>query len=296
MRARLLRDSTWIFGVVCAAYAGMSVWSRGFGVDAHAYWLAWHGPMYTTAPGTPDAYLYSPAFAQAIWPLAQLPWAVFVFVITVGLGAGLAWLLKPLGWTWGPPLWLAGLPEIVSGNIFILMAIAAVAGFSRPGNWAFMALTKITPCVGPVWFLVRGEWSMFARALMSIGIMAGVSAALAPVLWQEWFTFLVTHLGDSTGAIGSPLMPPSTIRIPMGLALTVWAARRDKQWCIPVAMLLCSPVLWLGSFTLLAAIPRIHATQLDRGPDAAALPSDNTSLPGRQAPPFRSRPSGGQNL
>ena len=257
MRARLLRDSTWILGVVCGAYALVSVWSRGFGVDAHAYWLAWRGPMYTTAPGTTDAYLYSPAFAQIIWPLAQLPWGVFVSLFTIGLGALLAWLLKPLGWKWGIPLWLAGLPEIVSGNIFIIMALVAVAGFSRPENWALVALTKITPSVGPIWFLARAEWKNLTRALLSIGMFAGISVAVAPELWREWLNFLAEHAGSSTTAIGSEFMPPSVVRLPFGVALTVWGARRNKRWCIPVAMLLCAPVLWLGSFTLLAAIPRI---------------------------------------
>lgn len=271
MRAKLLRDTTRILGIVCLAYAALSVWARGFGVDAHAYWLAWHGPMYTTGPGTPDAYLYSPAFAQALWPLAQLPWPLFVVVFTVGIAGCLAWLLQPLGWKWAVPLWLAGLPEIVSGNIFILMAIVAVAGFSRPEGWAFVALTKISPCVGPIWFLVRGEWRSLARAVISIGVIAAVSAAIAPGLWLEWFGFLGRHLGESTGAIGSAFMPPPAIRIPVGVALIIWAARRDKRWCIPVAMLLCSPVLWLGSFTLLAAIPRILAAQ--RTADAAAAPA-----------------------
>lgn len=164
MRDRLLRDSAWIFGIACAAYAGVSVWARGVGVDAHAYWLAWQGPMYTTAPGTPDAYLYSPAFAQIVWPLAQLPWPLFAAIFTVGLAVGLAWLLKPLGWKWGLPLWLGGRPEIVSGNIFILMAMVAVVGLARPESWAFIALTKISPTVGPVWFLVRGEWRNLIRS------------------------------------------------------------------------------------------------------------------------------------
>jgi hypothetical protein len=278
MRARLLRDSAWILGVVCAAYAFLSVLARGFGVDAHAYWLAWRGPMYTTAPGTPDAYLYSPAFAQAVWPLAQLPWPVFVFVFTLGLGAVLAWLLKPLGWKWGLPLWLAGLPEIVSGNVFILMALVAVAGFSKPRSWAFVALTKITPCVEPIWFLVRGEWKNLARALISVGIIAAVSAALAPGLWQEWFRFLLSHVGESAGAVGSPFMPPSLVRIPIGLALIVWAAPRNKRWCVPVAMLLCTPVFWLGSLTLLAAIPRVQAGQRSRPSTPATSLSEDTHV------------------
>ncbi|MFJ5860705.1 glycosyltransferase family 87 protein [Pseudarthrobacter sp. NPDC092439] len=261
MRDRLLRDSAWILGIVCAIYAALSVRARGVGVDAHAYWLAWRGPMYTTAPGTPDAYLYSPAFAQMIWPLAQLPWPFFVSVFTVAIAVGLAWLLKPMGWKWGLPLWLAGLPEIVSGNIFILMAVVAVVGFARPESWAFVALTKISPTVGPVWFLVRGEWRNLSRFLLGMAVITGLSVALAPSLWQEWAQFLLNHLSDSTGAIGSPFMPPAIVRIPLGLALLVWAARKNKRWCIPVSMLLCTPVFWLGSLTLLAAIPRMRSAQ-----------------------------------
>lgn len=258
MRARLLRDTTWILGVVCAAYALLLVWSQGLGVDAHAYWLAWRGPMYTTAPGTPDAYLYSPAFAQALWPLAQLPWPIFVFLFTVLVGVVLAWLLKPLGWKWAFPLWLAGLPEVASGNVFVLMALVAVFGFSRPAGWAFVALTKITPCLGPVWFMARREWRKLSHSLLSIGLIAAVSAAVAPGLWQEWFQFLAVHVRESAAPIGSPFMPPSIVRIPIGIALVVWGARHNKPWCIPVGMVLCSPVLWLGSFTLLAAIPRLQ--------------------------------------
>ncbi|SLK01509.1 glycosyltransferase family 87 protein [Arthrobacter sp. P2b] len=227
--------------------------------------------MYTTAPGTPDAYLYTPAFAHAIWPLAQLPWPLFVLLITVGIGATLAWLLKPLGWKWGLPLWLAGLPEVVSGNIFILMAVVAVVGFSTPGSWAFVGLTKITPCVGPIWFLVRGEWKNLVLAIASIGVIAGISFTISPSLWEEWLNFIVGHSGASTQPIGSPFLPPPALRIPVGIALVVWGALRNKPWSIPVAMFLCTPVLWLGSFTLLAAIPRLKAGRKSSDPDALLL-------------------------
>lgn len=273
MRTRLLRDSTWIFGIVCAIYALLYIWAIGYGSDSHAYWLAWRGPLYTTAPGTTDAYLYSPAFAQAIWPLTQLPWPAFAATFSVGLGLALAWLLKPMGWRWGLPLWLAGLPDVLTGNIFILMAIAAVAGFARPESWAFVALTKITPCVGPIWFLVRGEWKNLIRAVVSIGAIAALSAVFAPSLWQQWLAFLVSHASASTGPIGSPFLPPSAVRIPIGIALVVWGARKNKRWCIPVAMLLCTPVLWLGSFTLLAAIPRMKAAQRIRQQPERVPPS-----------------------
>jgi hypothetical protein len=256
-RARLLRDSTWIFGVVSAILALLYVWLQGLGADSHAYWLAWHGPMYTTGPMTQDAFLYSPAFAQALWPAAQLPWQVFSVLFSAGLGIALAWLLAPLGCRWAIPLWLAGLPEITSGNVFILLAVAAV-GFRRPEAWVFPALTKVTVCVGPLWFLARGEWRRLAISLTAIAAVAAVSAATAPDLWSAWLRFLVLHGRDASQPLGSSVMPPALVRVPFGLALLIWGARTNKTWAIPVSMLLCTPVLWLGSLTLLAAIPRLR--------------------------------------
>ena len=43
----------------------------GPGWDAAAYWDAWRGSMYDGSVGDPGHYLYSPAFAQVVWPLAH---------------------------------------------------------------------------------------------------------------------------------------------------------------------------------------------------------------------------------
>ncbi len=275
VRRRLPNDIAWIAGIACTGYTVLTILDRGVGVDAHAYWLAWRGPMYTTAPGTPDAYLYSPAFAQALWPLAQLPWPAFAAAFVIGTGLLLAWLVRPVGWRWAIPLWLCGLPEIVSGNIFIFMAACAVLGFRKPAFWVLPALTKVAPAVGPVWFLVRRQWRQLLVFVAVLGVIAGISYLASPELWQQWATFLVQHAAESAGPIGSAYMPPAIIRFPVGLALVIWGALGDRRWTVPVAMLLCTPVLWLGSLTLLAAIPRIR---LDQG--LTALPS----LPERLRP------------
>ncbi len=274
IRERLPNDAAWIFGISCTAYTVVSLIDRGFGVDAHAYWLAWQGPMYTTAPGTPDAYLYSPAFAQAIWPLAQLRWPAFATVVIVGVAVLLAWLLRPLPWRWAVPLWLAGLPEITSGNIFIILATAAVLGFKFPVSWALPALTKVTPAVGPIWFLARREWHQLLITIFATVAVALASLAVSPDLWRQWYGFLSGHLADSTGPIGSAVLPPAVIRIPLGVALIIWGALRNERWTVPLSMLLCSPVLWLGSLTLLAAIPRLRLSQ-----GQAALPDLLASSP-----------------
>ena len=79
------------------AQAGM------IGVDSHAYWMAARHPetWYTSAPGYRDAFLYSPAFAQALWPLGQLPWPAFQAVWIAAQVGVLAWLLAPWGWRRG---------------------------------------------------------------------------------------------------------------------------------------------------------------------------------------------------
>ena len=59
-------------------------------VDAHAYWAA--DPLHPYRPvilGDFDAYFYSPAFAQAIWPLTRLPWQLFAAAWTAVLGLAL---------------------------------------------------------------------------------------------------------------------------------------------------------------------------------------------------------------
>ena len=232
---------------------------NGPGWDARAYWGAWRGAMYDGSVGDPGHFLYSPAFAQAVWPLAHTTWPLFASVFVVVNAVGLAWLLKPLSATLAIPLWLAGSQEMLSGNIFIPMAIVAVFGMRLPQLWAFVALTKITPCLGPLWFAARREWSALARALGASIAAVLVSALTAPELWQEWLAFLMHQARLADGAVGYAFIPGPTYRIPVAVAVVVWAARTNRVWLLPVAMVLATPFIWDGSFTLLAAIPRLMA-------------------------------------
>lgn len=259
LRERLPRDSVWVLGL---SMAGLMVYwtltgQTPIGSDSHAYWLAWRRPMYTVGPSTTDAFLYSPLFAQVIWPLTKLPWPLFAGLVSLTNAALLAWLLKPLGWTWSVPLWLTGLPEVVSGNVDILLALAALEGLRRPITWAVPALTKVAPTLGPVWFLLRREWRQLALAVTGTLVIALPSVLLTPELWRQWLEFLWVHAHESGIALGLRLSPPLLVRLPFALALLVWGAPRERVWVLPVAMLLCTPVLWQGSFTVLAALPRM---------------------------------------
>lgn len=236
----------------------------GLGWDSHAYWLAWHGPMYDAAPNTVDAYLYSPAFAQAFWPLAQLPWPV-ACAITVAAPAGaLAWLLRPLGAFWAIPLWLIGLAETLSGNIFWLLALCALWGLKHPWLWAVPALTKVTPALGPVWFAVRREWRQLGVSVGATALVVAVSYAISPELWSQWLTFLTDNAGGAGHGLGSAFSLPLVVRLPLALALVVAGALTGRRWLLPVAMVVATPVTSIACWVVLAAIPRIQRDRLQR--------------------------------
>lgn len=258
VRYRLKRDIPWIIAFASLLQAIYMLLAFRYGFDSHAYWLAWRHGLYGAPPNTPDAYLYSPAFAQLIWPLAQLPWPAFAVAYTLILLAVLAWLLKPLPLRLAIPFGVAGLNEVMAGNVFLIFALVAVLGFRYPASWAFVALTKVTPCLGPVWFLVRRDWRGLILSLGATGLVVLISLSVTPHLWMDWFHFLTTHAGDSRGAFGSLLAPPLIIRLPFGLALLVWGALREKRWTVPTAMIMATPVFGIAAITVLFALPRMY--------------------------------------
>ena len=229
----------------------------GFGVDSHAYWAAWRGQMYDAAPATRDAFLYSPAFAQAIWPIAQLPWPVFAVVWGLAATATIVWLASGAGKAWVVPLSLLGTFEILTGNVNWILALVAVFALRRPGLWTVALLTKITPAIGPVWYFARGEWRNLVVSVVWAVVVTASSFALAPDLWHSWWDFLSTYADASTDKVGAPLLPPLMVRVPVALAFVAWGARTDRVWTLPVGMALLSPVSGIGQFVVLLAIPRL---------------------------------------
>lgn len=259
IRRLVVGSLAWAGSLVFAWLSVVLVSSElGFGVDSHAYWAAWRGDMYDAAPATRDAYLYSPAFAQVIWPIAQLPWPVFAFIWGLAGTAVIVWLAAGAGRTWIAPLILLGTFEILTGNVNWVLALVAVLGLRHPGLWTIALLTKITPALGPVWFLARGEWrKLVVVTLWSAGVVVA-SFVLAPDQWRSWWEFLSTQAAASpTGQVGASLLPPLTVRVPVALAIVVWGARTNRVWTLPVAMTVASPVGGIGQFVILLAIPRL---------------------------------------
>lgn len=267
VKDRLPRDLRRILYLGAWVAAAIGVWALAWyiraywpdNLDGHYYWVALHRKhLYTTGPMTVGAFLYSPAFAQAMWPLSRLPFVAFAIITWTVNGSLLAWLLRPLGWRWLIPLWLALSSEVFGGNIFIPLAATAALGFRYPAGWALSALTKVTPTVMPFWWLLRREWRPLTQWLVTTLILAAASAAIAPNLWLQWVTGMSRWATKSDQALGTTRMAPLVLRAPFGLALLVVGARRGWRWAVPVAALLCTPVFWLGSYAWLAALPRLQ--------------------------------------
>lgn len=251
----------WVFAALFATLFAASVVAAAIvdkdllGSDAHAYWLTGHTEdLYHTGPATQDAFLYSPAFALLIHPLTWLPWPAF-YVAWVGIEvAALVWLFKPLSFRWALPAFLLCLPELVIGNVYLLLALMVALGVRYPAAWAFGILTKITPGVGLVWFLVRGEWRNLAFGAGATVAVVGGSYLLAPSLWSQWAGFL---LGNGDGSPGGST--GFLVRCAVAVALVAYAARADRPWVLAVAVILASPVLnTLAALSVLAAIPRLR--------------------------------------
>ncbi len=253
------------------------------GMDARAYWAAWEGGLYTAEFGRDGAYLYSPAFAQVLWPLTLLPWPVFAALWWGSTVVAFVWLLAPLGWRWGVPAFALVLNELTVGNIHAYLALVIVLGLRCSALWSFVLLTKITPGVGLLWFAVRREWRHLTVALATTVGAVAVSAAVDHTLWLDWIRFLT----DSHGAPELPGLPGARSlpwRLACAAALVVYGARTDRRWLLAPAVLLSLPHIGHAAISLLAAIPRLRKSSGLTGRRERVNPSS-----GRNVSPSRAR-------
>ena len=258
LRERLGLDAFLAFGFALVALRLFDIqpWNAPF-FDLHAYWATQFGIDYSHAnPFLIGAYLYTPAFAQAIAPLTLLPFPVFAALWTAVSVVVCAWLAG----RWAAPLLLTGalVLELALGQIDILIAAVIVVGFRYPAVWAFPLLTKVAPGVGLLWFVVRREWRKLAIALGVTLAIAAVSAIVAPGEWRDWVELMRRNLTEPAPA-GAYVPIPFFVRLPIGVGLIVWGARTDRYWTVPVGVLLSMPILWINVFTLLLAVIPLRA-------------------------------------
>ena len=281
MRDRLLRDG---FVILAVAFVGLRLfaikpWADS--VDAYAYWTTRDGVFYdASTTGRIGSYLYSPAFAQLITPLVWVPIAVFSALWAAINSATLWFLLRR--WALPSLLFLPIALEVISGNVNLLYAAAIVVGFRWPAAWALMFLTKVTPGVGVLWFLVRREWRSLAIALGATAAIVVVSYALDATQWARWIEILradATTAGEAAfTTVGWYLPIGLGPRLAVAVAVVVVAALTDRRWLVPFAVVLAMPVVWLNSLAVLSACVPLWQTERRRAL-AAVVPSTTRAFP-----------------
>lgn len=244
--------------------------------DAHAYWAADLADPYTTAVNEEDAYLYAPAFLQAISPLQLLPWEAFWVAWTTLNVAVLGWTIGPvlavLTLVPGPysPVWV----NLWYGNIGILMAAALVLVFRWPGAWSFLILTKVTPGIGLVWFAARREWRYLRNAALVTGAIVAVSFIMAPSAWLEWPGYLAANAAREDVFI---TLPPLWMRLVAAAALAAVGGLYSQRWAVPLAVIVAQPVFWYTGLTMLIAwLGLAHHRRWIRGSGAPARDSGSS--------------------
>ncbi|HET7520682.1 MAG TPA: glycosyltransferase family 87 protein [Candidatus Limnocylindria bacterium] len=220
------------------------------GVDARTYWSA---PLDNPYPGPqiglPGAYLYSPAFIEALTPLRVLPWEAF-HALWTGLSLlALAFLVTPVGAALALTLLPFVFRDVYIGNIHLMLGAAMAIGMTWPAAWTAVLLTKVTPGIGLLWFAFRREWRALIIAVGVTLAIALVSFAVAPQLWFDW----VNRLTGDTGTAGSGYMALLVARLALAAVLVAVAARFDRAWLVAVAATIAVPILWPDSLAMLLA-------------------------------------------
>ena len=227
---------------------GRKPWTY-LGIDARAYWdVDLTHPYANGVVGDVSAYLYSPAFAQALAPFSNLSFPVFFVLWALASYLMLAWLVRP--WPWAVLIFaLPVTAELMTGQVHVFIAGAIVLGFQRPALWALPILTKITPGIGLLWFAVRREWrALFEAAGVTLAIVA-ISFVLSPTAWFDWYDFLRANQGSTEGM----LIP----RIVAGAVVITYGALTNRRWLVPVAVWFTLPHIWASSWVILLAVIRL---------------------------------------
>ena len=269
---RITRDALTVAGLVYIAL----VWLRiapyappvpeyGPMFDAYGFWNAWQGGLYDIPWGEYEAYVYSPAFAQLLWPFTLLPWPVFAALWTGAAIGCLFWMRVP---------WMIAFPgvidDILRGNIHVFLAASIVLAIRFGAPWAFGILTKVTPGIGLP--LARRAARVAPPRDGPPRHRRASSASRSrsrPELWFEWFGLLAENTDTTARIQVIPL--PLLVRLPIAAVLIAFAARTDRAWLLPIGVMIALPNVWTSSTALLAGSASLWGWSTDRAqvPDRA---------------------------
>jgi hypothetical protein len=256
--ARAQRIAAWTHAAWLALSivgAGMLVLTvlYGSGADFLSYWRLDFGNLYENTRlglGGMDAFRYSPPIAVLMAPLGLLPFDV----------ARLAWLsvgmcclaLVARRWTLAAIALYPVALELSVGNIYLELTAAIFLGFRWPALWSFVLLTKVTPGIGLLWFVVRREWRSLGIALGATAAIAAASLVLAPALLREWIDTLIVSAGQplTSDWLHIPAVP-LLVRLPAAALLVTWGARTDRRWTVAAAATLALPTIWPSGLAML---------------------------------------------
>ena len=184
--------------------------------------------------------------------------------------------------------WSPVASEIDAANIHLLIGAAAIYGLRRPGAWALVVLTKVTPGVGLLWFVVRRDWTALRTALLVTAAIVAVSAVLSPGAWVDWLGALAynaqpavryTRPDANLDRAGRPGSPGGRGR-DRGLARLGWT------WLLPGAITLALPAVWFHALAILTAIPRrLMVDWSNRDASAGEGPTSASGVDGAIAGP-----------
>jgi hypothetical protein len=234
------------------------------GFDALAYWSFDPANPYPGTCGGGLAFCYAPPLALAFLPGHLLSFDAFRALWLAIQVAALVWLARR--YALALLLFLPITVELFNGNIHLLLAIAIVLSFRWPAAWSFVLLTKATPGIGLLWYLVRREWRNLAIAVGATAAISFATMLIVPDMWVRWLEFMASNRSPDTSTLHVTV--PLPIRLAAAALIVVYGARTDRRWTVPVAASLALPYLWINGFAMLAAIvpllPGDLAT-MDRG-------------------------------
>lgn len=192
--ARHLFDLATFALAVIGALAGIGVaWMHVVGDplgDAHAYYdaasrLNAGQPLYPEGldPNTTEIYLYPPALAVLLRPLALLPFEAFALVWELAIVASFVALVRYLGVrrraTW-IAIGMLGVPigwALTVAQAHVPMTLLLALG--QPWSIALAANLKLTPVLIAIWWLGRRDYESFFAFLVWMALLAGAQLLLA---------------------------------------------------------------------------------------------------------------------